>query len=160
MAVEVTIRLKSIEDYVRQMHGSPRSLTPREEDQISLWADRMLETIKGRWPVDTGTSRDRWAYTIDPTFGNMGLRIFNPMHYADYVHYKGGSPENPLWESLVPEAWQMVKAPMLTATKSQVDLTERAILRRRSAGRTDRESFLDVLRDPELTEMFRGFFSG
>lgn len=160
MAVEVNIRLKSIEDYIRQAHGRPRALTPREGDQITLWADRMLEHIKSRWPVDTGTSRDRWAYTVDPTFPNMSIRIFNPMFYSDYVHYKGGSPEDPLWRVLVPEAWNMVKDAMLTAVRGQIDLTERAIAQRQRAGLTQRQAALDIFRNPELTEIFRGMFGG
>ena len=125
MAVEVNIRLKSIEDYIRQAHGRPRALTPREGDQITLWADRMLEHIKSRWPVDTGTS-----------------------------------PEDPLWRVLVPEAWNMVKDAMLTAVRGQIDLTERAIAQRQRAGLTQRQAALDIFRNPELTEIFRGMFGG
>ena len=158
MAVELVVRLRSVEDYIKRVHGGPRPIAPRELDQLTHWADRMLEYIKARWPVDTGTSRDQWTYEIDPSFGRMGLRIENPMYYAEYVHNRGGNADAPLWESLVPEAFGLVKDPMLLAVRNQVDLTERAIARRRASGVDDRRALLDILSDPALTEIFGGIF--
>lgn len=158
MAVELLVRLKSIEDYIKRQHGGPRPIAPRELDQLAHWSDRMLEYIKSRWPVDTGTSRDRWTYELDPSFGRIGIRIENPMYYAEWVHHRGGSPETPLWETLVPEAFQLIKEPMLVAVRNQVDLTERAISRRRASGVADRRALLDILSDPELSDIFGGIF--
>jgi hypothetical protein len=158
MAVELVVRLKSIDDYVKRRHGRVRALTPNEQGQIFRYADRMLEYIKSRWPVDTGTSRDRWTYELDPSPGRMAIRIENPMFYAEYVHHRGGSPERPLWETLVPEAFGLIKDPMLTAVRNQIDLTERAIERRKAQGVGERRALLDIFSNPELSEVFGGLF--
>ena len=78
--------------------------------------------------------------------------------FSEWVHHRGGSPEAPLWETLVPEAFQLIKEPMLVAVRNQVDLTERAISRRRASGVADRRALLDILSDPELSDIFGGIF--
>ena len=64
MAVAVDIRLKSIEEHIRRRHGKDRKPTPSESFVIRGFAGDVVSYIKRRWPVDTGTSRDRWTYEL------------------------------------------------------------------------------------------------
>ncbi len=160
-AVRVTIRLKSVDDYIRRKHGRPRAFVPNETRALAAWGDRMMQYIKDRWPVDTGTSRDRWEYYIDPTPGTMAIVIENPMYYADFVHYVGGNADNPLWSSLIPEAFNLIKSAMLTAAYNAVDATERAIERRRRAGMTGREATIEAARGrepPPISDLLADIF--
>ena len=160
-AVRVTIRLQSVDDYIRRKHGRPRAFVPNETRALAAWGDRMMQYIKARWPVDTGTSRDRWEYYIDPTPGTMAIVIENPMYYADFVHYVGGNADNPLWSSLIPEAFNLIKSAMLTAAYSAVDATERAIERRRRAGMSEREAALIASQEerrPTIAESLADIF--
>ncbi len=159
MAIRVNIRLESIENYIRiRNNGRNRITTPREEMAIELWADRMLDYIKSRWPVDTGTSRDRWLYELEISAGDIRIILENPMFYSEYVHRTGGSPEDPLWERLVPEAFEAMKEPMLTAVRSEVDATQRALDRRQRVGQRPRAGLLDLIRNPNVVDIIGELF--
>jgi len=158
MAVRVDIRLRSIEDYIKKTNRRARITTPREEMAIELYADRMIDHIKQGWPVDTGTSRDRWQYELKISTGDIRIVIENPMYYAEYVHRKGGSPEDPLWQRLVPEAFNMHKDQMLIAVRAEVDKTQRAIERKKRQGERPRAGLLDLIRNPNLADVIGGLF--
>ena len=147
--VGVDIRLKSIDNYITKAHGSPRALAPDEVELLSFWMGVVIQYIRNRWPVETGTSRDRWNFHLNPTPGQMGIVIENPMYYAEFVHRKGESGE--LWRSLIPEAWNAVKVLALAALRKKIDENEAKIkrLQLRFPGRSLREITLDLFRGVE-----------
>tara|TARA_R100000322_G_scaffold4304_1_gene3377 strand:+ start:209 stop:682 length:474 start_codon:yes stop_codon:yes gene_type:complete len=155
VAVSVEIRLRSLEEYIKRRHGKTRNTTPDEEMVIFRYADQIIEYVKDNWPVDTGTSRDRWLYEFKATAGRLSLFVENPMFYSEFVHRAGGSPNDPLWRRIVPEAWAIFKEPMLADVRRRVDATERAIERKKK-GRS--EGLLDLLRRPDFVDTFAEFF--
>lgn len=149
MGVRLAIRFKSLDDYIAKQRGRQRAMTPPEMDAVYRFADRMLQYIKDRWPVDTGTSRDKWTYELNPTPGQMGLTIENEMYYAEYVHLAGGTAESPLWETLLPEAFNLVKDALLSAALAAVDQTERRVARDIARGQSARDAALSAQRGRE-----------
>ncbi len=119
-AVSVDIKLKSIDRYIRLKHGQPRALTFDERFVLVKFADLIQQAIRDRWPVDTGTSRDRWQVWSVPTAGDLAIMIENPMFYAEYVH-------EGLWERLIPAVWNAVKGEVISALKKEIDRTERRL---------------------------------
>ena len=93
------------------------------------------------------------------TAGRLSLFIENPMFYSEYVHRTGGSPDNPLWLRLVPEAWGMFKEDMLTDVRRQINETERELERKQRAGR-ERPTLADLIRRPDLIDLIGGMFGG
>tara|TARA_R100000152_G_C6775241_1_gene203521 strand:+ start:1925 stop:2410 length:486 start_codon:yes stop_codon:yes gene_type:complete len=161
MSVEVNIRLRSVEQHIRRRHGKDRKPTPNETQVIGSMADDIINYIKRRWPVDTGTSRDRWLYRLSFNVGELFIRIENPMYYTEYVHYKGGTPEDPLWLRLVPEAFQVYKDALNEAAAREIDKTERALIaRQRRQLQTRDDTLMDLIRDPDSIDIFEGLFGG
>ena len=161
MSVEVNIRLRSVEQHIRRTHGQDRKPTPNEGFVIRQYAGEIINYIKRRWPVDTGTSRDRWVYTLSFNVGELFIRIENPMFYAEYVHYEGGTPEDPLWLRLVPEAFQVYKDALNEAAAREIDKTERALVaRQRRLPQTRDDTLMDLIRDPDSIDIFEGLFGG
>ena len=161
MSVEVNIRLRSIEQHIRRVHGADRNPTPNETQTIATHVEDILNYIKRRWPVDTGTSRDRWMYRLSFNVGELFVRIENPMYYSEYVHYAGGTPEDPLWSRLVPEAFQAYAAAMNQAVAREIDKTERALIAKQRRQRLTREdTLMDLIRDPDSVDFFEGVFGG
>ena len=161
MSVEVNIRLRSIEQHIRRVHGADRKPTPNETQTIATHVEDILNYIKRRWPVDTGTSRDRWMYRLSFNVGELFVRIENPMYYAEYVHYAGGTPDDPLWLRLVPEAFQAHAAAMNQALAREIDKTERALIAKQRRQRLTREdTLMDLIRDPDSVDFFEGLFGG
>ena len=119
-AVSVDIQLKSIEEYIIRKHGSPRALTGDERFVLRQFVQLIKQAIRDRWPVDTGTSRDRWQAWSIPTAGDLAIMIENPMFYAEYVH-------DGLWERLIPAVWNAVKAELIRELKREIDKTERRL---------------------------------
>ena len=163
MAVLVDIRLKTSEDYItKKNEGDPRRPTDAEADVINHWAEIVLAYIRNRWPVDTGTSRDRWSIVFDGTPGRMALFIENPMYYAEYVHLAGTPPDPPLWETLIPEAWGLFELPMRAAVFRAGDRTANETERRRAADPT--KSLFDLiaeqLRGPDVGPSGTTIFGG
>ena len=116
-AVSVDIKLKSIDRYIRLKHGQPRALTFDERFVLRQFAQLIQQAIRDRWPVDTGTSRDRWQVWSVPTAGDLAIMVENPMFYAEYVH-------EGLWERLIPAVWNAVKGEVINALKKEIDKTE------------------------------------
>tara|TARA_R100000664_G_scaffold34140_2_gene54325 strand:+ start:156 stop:647 length:492 start_codon:yes stop_codon:yes gene_type:complete len=163
MSVEINIRLRSIEQHIRRRHGSDRKPTPNETQIIGAYADTIINYIKRRWPVDTGTSRDRWMYRLLFNVGELVVRLENPMYYSEYVHYAGGTPEDPLWRSLVPEAFQVYKDRLNQDVAQEIDRTERALVARRRQQQTPlttEQNLMDLIRNPDLVDMFGEVFGG
>ena len=77
--VEAIIKLKSIDEHIRKTHGRYRSLLPTESAILTDYGQKILRHVVDRWPVDTGTSRDRWSVTEMPWGGDLGLRFYNPI---------------------------------------------------------------------------------
>lgn len=119
-AVSVEIELQSIDDYIIQEHGFTRALTFTENMVLVEFSQLIQQAIRDRWPVDTGTSRDRWQVTSAASFGGLSILIENPMFYVEYVH-------DGLWERLIPAIWNAVKNEFLRAMKFEIDRTERRL---------------------------------
>ncbi len=119
-AVSVEIDLKSLNTYIRLKHGSPRALTGEERFTLRQFTQLIQQAIRDRWPVDTGTSRDRWIVYSVPTAGDLAIFVENPMFYAEYVN-------NGLWERLVPAVWNAVKPEVIREMKREIDKTERRL---------------------------------
>ena len=161
MSVAVNIRLRSIEQHIRRRQGQDRKPTPNERFIIRSHVEDILNYIKRRWPVDTGTSRDRWMYRLSFNVGELFVHLENPMFYAEHVHNAGGSPEDPLWLRLVPEAFQAFKDAMNEAVAREVDKTERALIAKQRRHRQTREdTLMDLIRDPDSVDFFEGLFGG
>ena len=119
-AVSVEIDLKSLNNYIRLKHGSPRALTGEERFTLRQFTQLIQQAIRDRWPVDTGTSRDRWIVYSVPTAGDLAIFVENPMFYAEYVN-------DGLWERLVPAVWNAVKPEVIREMKREIDKTERRL---------------------------------
>lgn len=119
-AVSVEIQLQSIDDYIIRKHGFVRALTFSENMVLVEFSQLIQQAIRDRWPVDTGTSRDRWQVTSAASFGALSILIENPMFYAEFVH-------NGLWERLIPAVWDAVKNEFSRAMKFEIDRTERRL---------------------------------
>ena len=162
MSVEVNIRLRTIEQHIRRRHGKDRLPTPDEGFVIRQYAGRIIDYIKRRWPVDTGTSRDRWVYEIFANVGELFITIENPMYYAEYVHYAGGTPDDLLWQTLTQEAFQVYKDALNQDVARQIDRTERALqARRRQQPQQPLDAgLMDLIRNPDLVDIFGEVFGG
>lgn len=119
-AVRVNIRLQSIDKYIVAKHGRPRALTPNEDDLLESFAQLITQAIRDQWPVDTGTSRDRWTVTATGRGGDVGLVVENPMFYAEYVH-------DELYARLIPQIWNAVKRNLIAGLKLRIDETEKRL---------------------------------
>lgn len=127
-AVIFRANLTSLDLFVRQAHGEWRELTPLEAAILLDGIERTVDYIKEQWPVDTGTSKDSWTYdTSGANERASWVEFQNPMYYAEFVHYPGGNPENPIWRWLIPEAIGAVLAPTLDLVKQAILVTERRI---------------------------------
>lgn len=127
-AIEVYLRLPSIEGYVVRKHGRSRALTPDEEDVINRAGERILAGIVAGWPVDTGTSVDAWSIHADVSPGSYGFTVDNPMHYASYVHPSGyGSSESDYWKELIQGVFDSVKGQLVLDLQAAIDRTEERI---------------------------------
>ena len=116
-AVEVTVRLRTIDQYIRTKHGRPRSLTPGEMDIATRWVDKIVELVRSEWPIDTGTSYDNWTASLNPRGGQISITVSNDMYYAEYVH-------DGLWRSVVPRAVKAVKRLLISQLKTAILRTE------------------------------------
>lgn len=125
-AVQAELRLASLDAYVATVHGAPRALTSDEVGVLAAWGRGIVAHIRNRWPVDTGTSQDRWTFEVNPTPGEMAIVVENDMFYAAFVFRKGDPSRTPIWESLVAEAWERAREPMLREAREAVDATEAA----------------------------------
>ncbi len=131
-AVRANIRLKSIDVYIRQKHGTARSLLPAELDIVDRYAAQMIRQIRSQWPMDTGTSWGAWQWEVQGQPGAASLVIENPMDYTTFVHPAGTAP-NPsaagaLASSyagrLITQAFNATKNQMVAAIKRQIDREE------------------------------------
>jgi hypothetical protein len=117
-AVQVDIKLRSIDKYIIQVHGSPRALTPDEDDYLERFAELITQAIRDNWPVDTGTSRDKWSVAITGRAGDVGFVVENEMWYAEFVH-------DELYLRLIPQIWNAIKENLIAGFKRVIDETER-----------------------------------
>jgi hypothetical protein len=130
VAIHVILRLRDIDTLLKRIAGN-RALTPRESDILIRGADIVLRRIQDEWPVDTGTSVD--SFTVEPvvTPGQIGIEVYNPMYYAEYVHKKGENPNVPLYTILFPEIWADIKPILIARLTVEIARTQDRI---RAAG--------------------------
>lgn len=154
MAVEVPIRLTSLEEHIIAEHGEERSLTPSEEDLLVDLAVIIRREIQRQWPVDTGFSRDRWSVEVRTDFGRMGFVIRNDAFYVEYIHRAGDITKDPLWDDVIRSVFAESVVPSVDELKREVNATEglyRVLLARRlgeglSIERAKQEATLDLYR--------------
>lgn len=130
--IEVEWQLPAIDAYLIAKHGAPRSLTAEEADILWEYGAMVEEYVVSRWPVDTGTSRDSFSFTIS---GQAPISILfeNTMFYAGYVH-EAGTPSiaeggTPLYAELYPAALDRYRADAVRDLQSAIDQTEAEIAR-------------------------------
>jgi hypothetical protein len=125
MGIEVTLRLGSMEAYLRSVHKGPRELAVSEIRVLNRYAADILTDIEDAWPVDTSTSRDAFQWTLADD--GIAIVIENDTDYAEYVHRKGTPPDPPLFETLIPEVWESYKPALISDLRAAIDATERTI---------------------------------
>ena len=135
-AVRATVKLRTLDSYINRLHGRPRSLTPREMEVAERWVDQIVEYIRGGWPVDTGTSYDKWTVHLNPRGGQLSITIENDMYYAEYVH-------DGIWARLIKEAVAAVKATLIFQLKQAIKETEETL-------KEGKVSLLDLIRGLDL----------
>lgn len=133
MALEVQWRLPAVDAYLLAAHGSPRSLTSEEGDVLFEYATEVEAYVVDRWPVDTGTSRDSFSFTLSTQPGDISVLFENPMYYAEYVTLKGTTPVSqggvPLYAELFPAALGIYRDAAIRALCDAIDRTEATIAR-------------------------------
>jgi len=132
-SIKVEWRLPTIDAYVLAKHGAPRSLTAEEGDVLWEYATEVEAYVVDRWPVDTGTSRDSFAFTLNTQPGNVSATFTNDMFYAEYVTLKGTLPVSqggtPLYAELYPEALNVYRDAAIRDLMAAIDRTEATIAR-------------------------------
>jgi len=129
MGFEYPVRLRSLEQVVRRLHGSDRSLSVAEIRILADGADEILAAIVDQWPVDTSTSRDAMAIDIETGPGFYGFTISNDADYAEYIHEKGTPAEPPLWETLIPAVVASMTPAILAQLIGEIPRTEARLAR-------------------------------
>jgi len=133
MAIEVTWQLPAVDAYLLGAHGAPRSLTAEEGDVLWEYAAEVERYVVERWPVDTGTSRDSFAFTISTQPGEIAATFTNDMFYAKYVTEKGTTPVSQggtsLYAELYPAALDAYRDNAIRDLKAAIDRTEATIAR-------------------------------
>lgn len=142
MGIEYPIRLRTIEAYIRQRHGSDRDMSADEIQVLQEWAGIITDEVSNDWPVDTSTSRDSFSSIVE----NDGVVfvILNDADYAQYIHRAGTPAEPALFETLIPEVVARHRDAMLAAMRGAVDATEAAIAKVPS-GKKRARGILDIL---------------
>lgn len=130
MGIEFPIRLRSLEAYVFQLHGSARQLTYDESRILDRYAAEIVGAIQEAWPVDTGLSQSAWEWVIGTEANDYYIQITNDVDYVQYIH-RAGTPKSPaLWEVLIPAVIAAFGPRMLVDLRAAVQETE-ILLRRR-----------------------------
>ena len=125
--VRYKVELKSIDAYLRSVHGSARELTVAERRVLTAYADRMVDDIANEWPVDTGLSRDSWYSTVSGKAGGIYIAIENPIDYSVWVH-RANTPEiPPLWSTLIPEVVRRYSARLIADLRQAINTTEASL---------------------------------
>jgi len=129
--IEVEWQLPSVSAYLLVKHGSPRSLTAEEADVLWEYGALVEEYVVSRWPVDTGTSRDSFSYTLSGQPPVISVLFENTMFYAGFVH-EAGTPSiaeggTPLYATLYPEALDRYRDDAVRDLQAALDQTEAAI---------------------------------
>lgn len=129
MGFEYPVRLRSVEQVVRRLHGSDRSLSVAEIRILADGADEILGEIVDSWPVDTSTSRDAMQVDIETAPGFYGLTISNDADYAEYIHEKGTPADPPLWETLIPSVVARLAPQIVARLTVEIPRTEARLAR-------------------------------
>lgn len=124
MPIEVTIKLRSLEDYVIRQHGSFRQLDVPEIRAVQRGTRDLVLAIQDEWPVDTGFSRDGWTFTTSLSSSPFSITLENDVFYSQWVHAPGGSPDDPLWRDIVPKLAREFVPEIIASARRQVDITE------------------------------------
>lgn len=121
--------LQEIERYIRKVHGRRRNLRPSEIDVLRQEVNAQMRVIRQNWPVETGTSRLAWYFTINPSAGQVAVIFHNPMFYAGFITRKGETPVrdggSPWFTRLLPAVWKANRARLERRLKDAIDKTER-----------------------------------
>jgi len=131
VGIRVPIRLRSVEDYIVQAHGSFRQLTLAERQVLREWADHIVDLIQAAWPVDTGFSRDGYFATIQASQRPIQIIVQDDVGYVQYVRRKGEKQAGLdfLWRRLIPQIIRQVSPALLADMKAAIDRTEAELKR-------------------------------
>lgn len=121
--------LEEIERYIRKVHGKRRNLTPPEIEVLRTEVNAQMRVIRQNWPVETGTSRLAWYFTINPSAGQIAIIYHNPMWYAGFITRKGDTPVRdggpPWFTRLLPAVFNANRGRLERKLKAAIDKTER-----------------------------------
>lgn len=107
--IDLDLRLPDLEDAFEEAFG--RSIGLDELVVIDEFAAMVVEAIQAVWPVKTGLSSDAWeAEALEPPA--IGIRLFNGVEYAPYVHLSGEPATPPLWEQVIDEIRARIGRPL------------------------------------------------
>jgi hypothetical protein len=131
VGIRVPIRLRSIEDYIVEVHGSFRQLTLSERQVLRGWADHIVDLIQAGWPVDTGLSRDGYFATIQASRRPLQIIIQDDVGYVQWVRRRGEKQAGLdfLWRRLIPQVLRQVQPALLADMKAAIDKTEAELQR-------------------------------
>lgn len=129
MGFEYPARLRSVEQVVRRLHGSDRSLSVAEIRILADGADEILAEIVDGWPVDTSTSRDAMQVDLDTGPGFYAITVSNDADYAEYIHEKGTPADPPLWETLIPSVVARLAPQIVARLAAEIPRTEARLAR-------------------------------
>lgn len=129
--IDVTIKLTDMIAYLRKKHGDDRPLTPKEVAALRVMGNDMLRVIKQNWPVDTGTSRGAWSYSINPSPRSIAFVFTNRAWYSSWITRRGERPVkdggSPLFRRLLPAVWNAAKPKTFRLLREAIDKTELAL---------------------------------
>jgi hypothetical protein len=99
MAKNSGFDFKEFEKYLKKFDEIPKDLELFLEDFLLDIGQRVIERVKPRTPVDTGTLKNSWKISnISVGKTELSVEIFNPMEYASYVEY-GAPNRNGTWRN-------------------------------------------------------------
>jgi len=147
--------MQSIERYIVSLNGAPRELTLKARQLLDVYVGAMVDDIIAAWPVDTGNSRDQWAFTVSGRGDNVGFTIEILVDYTEYVHAPGDL--TPLADSVVPDIIDRWLDRLMPLLRAQISDTQREIeVNRRQGGR----GLLDVLQQPTPSPLLKRLLGG
>ena len=147
--------MQSIERYIVSLNGAPRELTLKERQLLDVYVGAMVDDIIAAWPVDTGNSRDQWAFVVSGRSDDVGFTIENLVDYTEYVHAVGDP--TPLADSVVPDIIDKWLDRLMPVLRDQIAATQREIAANQKQGG---RGLLDVLQRPTPSPLLARLVGG
>jgi hypothetical protein len=79
----------------------PERFAAAKRAVLEAYGPRVVERVRARWPVVTGTSSAAFAFSVEQVGSVASLRLTNDAEYTPYVHRAGSKV--PLLDALTDE---------------------------------------------------------